>query len=129
MLCHHQRFDDKLPTGLDILGKLSHQMPSASILGNLYFQVTDEMQVQSGFSAFLMVSHESQSLFFGVWWHKAWLVVLDRAFPGMLKRVLLEMSFPIDKISKLQGMMLKVFISHTVKRLLYPIVVVYNRSY
>lgn len=38
-----------------------------------------------------------------------------------LKRVLLEVSFPIDEISRLHTVMLKVFIfqEHTVKRLFY----------
>ena len=42
------------------------------------------------------------------------------AFPARLRRILLELIFPIDEISRLQHMMLKVFISqeHTVKRLL-----------
>ena len=38
----------------------------------------------------------------------------------MLKRVLLEVSFPIDEISRLKGVILKVFISqeHTMKKIL-----------
>ena len=42
----------------------------------------------------------------------------------------MEVSFPIDKISSLQSMMLRVFVSqgHTVKRLLYQNMVIFNRS-
>ena len=67
----------------------------------------------------LDVLHESKSLFSGVWQHKGRLAAAG-AFPGRLKRVLLEVSFPIDEISRLKGVILKVFISqeYTMKKIL-----------
>ena len=55
---------------------------------------------------------------------------LIRALPLRLKRVFLEVSFPIDKISRLQGMMLKIFIflECMVKRLSCQSIIVFNRS-
>lgn len=61
--------------GLDILGKLSHQMLSAaSILGNLYFH---QMVCRSSQSLVLSLdgSQESKSLFLGVWQHKDQLAI------------------------------------------------------
>lgn len=51
-------------------------------------------------------------------------------FPVGLGRVLLEVFFLVDEISRLQGMIIKVFISQglTVKRLFYQNMVTYNRS-
>lgn len=61
--------------GLDILGKLSHQMLSAaSIVGNLYFH---QMVCRSNQSLVLSLdgSQESKSLFLGVWQHKDQLAI------------------------------------------------------
>ena len=64
----------------------------------------------------LGVSQESKSLFLGVLWHKGWLIALDGAFSAFI----LEVFIPIDKISRLQGVVLKVFVLESaVKRLLY----------
>ena len=116
--------------GPDILGKLSHQMSSASILGNLYFRSPDWTCTRCCSALSIGVSHESKSLFPGVWWHRGWLAVPDWAFPVRLKRIVLEVSFPIDKISRLQDMMLTVLVSWecTVKRLLYQNMVIFNRN-
>lgn len=67
----------------------------------------------------LDASHESKSLFSGVWQHNRRLAAVG-AFPWRLKRVLLEVSFPTDEISRLKGVILKVFISqeHTMKKIL-----------
>ena len=69
----------------------------------------------------LDVSCDSRSLFSGVWQPKGWLAVLIGALPVRLKSVFLEVSFPTDKISSFQSVLLKVFNSmeYTVERLLY----------
>ena len=54
----------------------------------------------------LGVSHESKSLFLGVWWHKGWVVVYDKVIFNKGKTVLLKVSFPVDEISRLQDVML-----------------------
>lgn len=68
-LYHHQSFmsqnfmwqtPNKL--NLDILGKLSHPMSPASVLGNFYIQVTRWCAVQSGFGAFFRYVMWIQSL-------------------------------------------------------------------
>ena len=64
---------------------------------------------------------ESKSLFFGVWRHKGCLEYSIKGFPARMKRVLLSVSFLIDKISKLQVVTLKVFVPQGfhLKRLIY----------
>lgn len=70
------------------------------------------MQVQSRVVHFLFMCHVNpKAVFFGVWWHKGWLVILSRTFLVMLKMVLLEVSFPVNELSRLQGVMLEVFVS------------------
>lgn len=61
--------------------------------------------------------------------HKGQLAVLDWSFPVRLKSVLLQLSFPADEISRMQSIMLKVFVSqkHTAKRLVYQNMVIFNR--
>lgn len=59
----------------------------------------------------LDVSYESKSLFLEFGDTKVGYHCLIRASPVRLKNILLEVSFPIDKISRLQVVMLKVFIS------------------
>ena len=78
----------------------------------------------------LGMSHESKSLFFGVWWHKGWLAVPDRGLSREVEESSSGGSFPIDEISRLQGVMLKVFVARecTMKRLLYKSMVTFNRS-
>lgn len=62
-----------------------------------------------GFS--LDESHDSNSLFPGLWQHKGCLAVPNKGLSRETKeRVFLEVSFPINKISMLQGMMFKSFI-------------------
>ena len=51
----------------------------------------------------LGVSHESKSLFLGVWWHKGWVAVSDKVLFNKGKTVLLKVSFPGDEISRLQN--------------------------
>ena len=65
------------------------------------------------------VTHGSKDLFFAVWQHRGWLTVPDKGLSN--KRVFLDMSFLIDEIPGLQGMMFKVFVSgeYTVERLFY----------
>lgn len=60
---------------------------------------------------YLGLSHESLSLFLGIWQLKGQLVIPDKVFPARLKRFLLEVSFPVDKISRFQAVILKVFVS------------------
>ena len=71
------------------------------------------------FFFFLSVVCESKSLFPRVWQQKDWLAISDRGLYN--KTVLLGITLPKDKISKLQGVMLKYFIfrKHTVNTLLY----------
>ena len=78
----------------------------------------------------LHASCESKHLFLGDFWHKSWLEIFSGAFLVRLKRVLLEVSFPRDKVSRFEGMMLKVFISWkcTVKRLFYQNMAILNRT-
>ena len=45
----------------------------------------------------LGLSHESKSLFLKVWWHKGWLTGLSMVFLVRLRRMLLAVSFPVDK--------------------------------
>ena len=54
--------------GLGILGKLSHQMSSASVVGNLYFHATRWWEMLSqGLMFSVDVSGVSKNLFPGVW--------------------------------------------------------------
>ena len=79
----------------------------------------------------LCVSQEYKSPFPRVWPHKSLLAYLIGASPARLKKVLLEVSFLIDEISKFQGVMLKVFISSecTVKRLLCQKMVIFLKLF
>ena len=74
---------------------------------------------------FLSVVCESKSLFPRVWQQKDWLAISDRGLYN--KTVLLGITLPKDKISKLQGVMLKYFIfrKHTVNTLLYQSKIIY----
>lgn len=59
----------------------------------------------------LSMPYESKSLFHGVWWHEDWLVVPDSDLSSEIKGSFFgSVFFPIDKISRLQSMVLKVFI-------------------
>lgn len=74
------------------------------------------------------LSHESKILFIGVLWHKCGYQHLIGAFPVKLKRVLLNVSFPIDKISSLRCVVTKVFRSQDcIIRLFYQNMVIFNR--
>ena len=65
--------------GLDSLGKLSHQMSSALVQGNLYCQVTRRMRRASQASVLsLGLSCDSKSLFPGVGRHHSWLAMPDK---------------------------------------------------
>ena len=114
--------------GLDILGKLSDLI---CFNFRKSFLSIHKMMCSQGSALSLGMSHESKSLFLGVWQHKVWLAVPDRSLCRGLKKVFIEVSFPIDKISRLQGVMLKVFVSqeHTVKRLLYQNMVIFKNKY
>ena len=59
----------------------------------------------------LGASYESKSLFLEFGGTKVGYLCLIRASLVRLKNILLEVSFPIGKISSLQGVTLKVFIS------------------
>lgn len=71
-----------------------------------------------------------KSLFPGVWQHKGWLAVPEIGLSSEIKRDFLEVSFPVGEISKIQEMMLKVFISWegSVTRLFYQSMVIFNGS-
>ena len=76
------------------------------------------------------VSCEMKSLFPGVWQHKSWLAEPESGLSSEIKRDFLEVSFPANEISKVQDMMLKVFISWegSVTRLLYQSMFILNGS-
>ena len=76
------------------------------------------------------MSHESMNLFLGILWHKNWHHLMLLIFPIRLKRILLQSSFPVDKISRLQGVMLKgAFLPrYPCKKLLYQNMAIFNRS-
>ena len=66
------------------------------------FKSPDDTQFQSDFALSSWVSHESRSLFLGVWWHSGWLAVFDRGLSNEIE----ESSggaFPKDEISRLQS--------------------------
>lgn len=85
------------------------------------------MQVQSGFGTFFRCVMGTQE---SVPWNVAAQVWLIGAFPESLDRVLLEVSFLVVNISRLQGVMLKGFNSqgHIVKRLLYQNMVIFKQK-
>ena len=86
------------------------------------------MNRQSLVLFFKSVVCESKSLFPGVWQQRDWLAVPDRGLSN--KKVLLGITLPMDKISRLQGVMLKYFIfrKHTLKTLLYQSKIIFSRS-
>lgn len=55
----------------------------------------------------LHMSHGSKSLLPGVWWHKGWLADPERGLSGKV----VEVSFPINEMSRLQAVMLKATLS------------------
>ena len=71
-----------------------------------------------------------KSLFPGVWQHKSWLAEPESGLSSEIKWDFLEVSFPANEISKVQDMMLKVFISWegSVTRLLYQSMFIFNGS-
>lgn len=79
----------------------------------------------------LGVAQESKSLFFGVWRHKGCLEYSIKGFPTRLERILLDVYFLINEISKLQVVTLRVFVPQGchLKRLIYQNMVIFNRSY
>ena len=91
-------------------------------------QSPDDEPSEFGVWFFLSVVCESKSLFPRVWQQKDWLAVSYRGLYS--KRVLLGITLPKDKISRLQGVMLKYFIfrKHTVKTLLYQNKIIFSRS-
>lgn len=72
-------------------------MSSASVMGNNYFNITRLFEVPSEFG-------ESRNLFLGLSWHKPCLAIPDEASLVRLKKVLLEVSFLIDKIFRLESL-------------------------
>lgn len=117
--------------GLDILGKLVSSEAICFCSRKSLLSGQQRMYRSSKvFAFYLGVPCESKSIFLRVWLHKSKLAIPDGASPVRLKRVLLEVSFPIDRISRLQGVMLKIFYSEgcTVKIFLYKTIVIFNRS-
>lgn len=55
----------------------------------------------------LDVSCKFRSLFPGVWQPKGWLPVPGRGPSSKVQKSLLEMSFPVENISRLKGVMFK----------------------
>lgn len=49
------------------------------------FRSPDDTQFQSHFALSSWVSHESRSLFLGVWWHSGWLAVFDRGLSNEIE--------------------------------------------
>lgn len=88
------------------------------------FRSLEGVQFHSGFG----LSHESKRLFPGVLWHKCGYQHLIGALPLRLKRVLLKVYFPTDKIFSLQSVVTKVFSSQDcIVRLFYQNMVMFNR--
>ena len=134
-LCQHQRYlwkvvflDNNSGNCYHIYDMLSHLL-SQNLIHNSGKSLLSGHQMMctssQGSETSLGLSHASKSLFLKVWWHKGWLTVLSMVFLVRLRRMLLAVSFPVDKISKLQ-----VFFSqgHTVKWLLYQNMVIFNRN-
>lgn len=58
------------------------------------------------------MSRESESLLPVVWWPKGWSAGSDRGLSNKVEeRVFPEVSFPIAVVSRLQSVLLKIFIS------------------
>ena len=63
MLCQHQRFGDKLPTGLvQISWELSYQMSLVQFCEIFSFRPPNDVQVQYGSVFSLVMSRESKIL-------------------------------------------------------------------
>ena len=50
-------------------------------------------------------------VFLGVRWHKGWLVILNRDLSSDAEDGSSRVSFPVNELSRLQGVMLEVFVS------------------
>jgi hypothetical protein len=50
-------------------------------------------------------------VFLGVRWHKGWLVILSRDLSSDAEDGSSRVSFPVNELSRLQGVMLEVFVS------------------
>lgn len=127
-LCHHQRFYKKFQeTSSSILGKLCHEMSSTSILGNLYFQPLDDVQVQCA-ALSLGVSCEFKTHMCLV--AQGWLAVPEWHLLSEFGKSPSGGDFSKVQISRWQGGRLKVFISweHIVKKLLYQHMSIFKRS-
>ena len=117
-LCQHQRYLWKVVFLDNNSGNCYHiyHMLSQNLIHNSGKPLLSGHQMMctssQGSETSLGLSHESKSPFLKVWWHKGWLSVLSMVILVRLRRMLLAVSFPVDKNSKLQ-----VFFSqgHTVK--------------
>ena len=78
----------------------------------------------------LSMPQESQSLFLVFWWPKGSITAMIEACPARLRRVNSGDAFPTNKISRMQGVMLKVLVytECAVKRLLYQSMVIFSPS-
>jgi len=78
----------------------------------------------------LAVLCKYKSLFPGFWMQKGWLVVPDRVLSSEVEESLSGGVFSSNEISRLEGVMLRVFISQerSVKRLLYQSGFFFDRS-
>ena len=79
------------------------------------------MQIWFDLLLYLAVLCKYKSLFPGFWVQKGWLVVPDRVLSSEVEESLSGGVFSSNEISRLEGVMLRVFISQerSVKRLLY----------
>ena len=114
----------------DILAKMSGQCYLSRFWGVFALRSSSGARFSQGLVLFWDVSCEMKSLFPGVWQHKGWLAVPESGLSSEIKWDSLEVSFLVNEISKVQDMMLKVFISWegSVRRLLYQSMFTFNGS-
>lgn len=104
-----------------ILERLFDRMLSPSVPGIFPFKLPNDVQIWFGLLLCLAVLCKYKSLFPGFWLQKRWLVGPDRVYSSEVEESLSGGVFSSNEISRLQGVMLRVFISQerSVKRLLY----------
>lgn len=124
VLCYHQMFGNKLPTGLVQISWESSLIRCFLLQFQeiFTFRPQDDVQMQSEFGTFFMCVMLTR----GMCPLRMGQQYLMRTFPVRLKKVL-EKFFSVDEISRLHDMMLNVFLSqgHAVKNLLYQNMVIF----
>ena len=105
-LCHHQRFGNKHPTGLVYISRESYLIRChlLQLWEIITFISPDYLRFLQNLELYLGLSPESRNLFLGLSWHKPCLAIPDEASLMRLKKVLLEVSFLIDKIFRLESL-------------------------